>query len=126
MGLEEAGGQAGLVGWLVGWKRGAVAGWVILPYRFTWKRWPSVFAHATGRNVFRATAEATEGVEKGKKAGEGREQKKKNKTQKNEESVGHMSPFARPPAWSVAGCHAEPRSRGLDVEPVQTHGGVTA
>lgn len=73
MGLEEAGGRVGLVGWLAGWV--VVVGGVLL-YRFTGKRWPSVFANATGRNVFRGTAGATGGKEKGKKAGEGRKQNK--------------------------------------------------
>lgn len=115
MGLGEAGGWAGLVGWSAGW--GPVVGRRgILPHRFTGERWPSVFAHATGHSVFKGTAGATEGVE----AERGQEKKKEGRV-----CWPHVTVCALP-CLLVAGCHAERQSQGLKVKPVQMCGGVTA
>lgn len=80
---------------------GPVLGWGILPYRFTGSRWPSVFAHVTGRNVFKGTAGATRAWRKERRRAKGRKHKKKQQQKKQRVCWPHVTVCTSP------GCHAE-------------------
>lgn len=112
MGLEEAGGRAGLVGWSAGWGR--------------W--WGGVFCRTGSQGndgqacllMPRDTVFSEEQQERGRAWRRKEDRKKEGRV-----CWPHVTVCALP-CLPVAGCHAERRSQGLKAKPVQMRGGVTA